>query len=273
MSASKSVSDRTSAVVTDSRFLYVGAGKAERIAVEAGALFLTFARGAGVVGCRREMAFERGMVLFTSRPERIVRIEAMHNGPVIVGVLRLRLPQARSLSWSEMPVIGFGDEQRGLRPLTNYIHGCFQREKPPAPSVRRMLGELLLVELERWRTSGASALSRRDLLVRRAQEFVETNFGQPLSTKELAAFLQCDPSTVHRHFKMTRGQSPGEWVRRFKVRKACHFLRSTTLTIAEVADMVGIEDPFYFSRLFRLHEKCSPTEYRRRTSCGGFHPE
>ena len=45
-------------------------------------------------------------------------------------------------------------------------------------------------------------------------------------------------------------------------RKACHYLDFTNMKINQISPLVGIDDTFYFSRLFTKIMGISPTEYR-----------
>ena len=47
------------------------------------------------------------------------------------------------------------------------------------------------------------------------------------------------------------------------VKKACHLLRSTLMSVGETADTPGFTDMLYFSKKFRAYTGVSPTEYRR----------
>jgi transcriptional regulator GlxA family with amidase domain len=48
--------------------------------------------------------------------------------------------------------------------------------------------------------------------------------------------------------------------------RACELLKTTELSIQEVALAIGVEDQFYFSRLFHRHLRMAPTAYRREFS-------
>ncbi|MFD2875975.1 helix-turn-helix domain-containing protein [Paenibacillus rhizoplanae] len=48
-----------------------------------------------------------------------------------------------------------------------------------------------------------------------------------------------------------------------KIQRAGHLLDLTELSIKEVGAAVGINDPYYFSRLFKRISGFSPSSYRR----------
>lgn len=63
-------------------------------------------------------------------------------------------------------------------------------------------------------------------------------------------------------FRKKTGYPPVEFYLRLKVQHACRLLDSTTLRIGEIANDLGYEDAFYFSRLFSRIMGKSPRAYR-----------
>jgi YesN/AraC family two-component response regulator len=55
-----------------------------------------------------------------------------------------------------------------------------------------------------------------------------------------------------------------EYFNQLKIQKACQYLLYTELRIQEIADKLGIADPFYFSRMFSKLMGMSPQQYRGR---------
>jgi AraC-like DNA-binding protein len=44
---------------------------------------------------------------------------------------------------------------------------------------------------------------------------------------------------------------------------AARLLETTSLNVKEIADVLGYDDPFYFSRLFKSVNGLAPREYRK----------
>jgi AraC-like DNA-binding protein len=63
-------------------------------------------------------------------------------------------------------------------------------------------------------------------------------------------------------FKRCTGCAPIDCFIRLRMWRATQLLDSTGLTVKEVAEELGYEDPFYFSRVFKSVHRVAPTQYR-----------
>ncbi|RKX40274.1 MAG: AraC family transcriptional regulator, partial [Verrucomicrobia bacterium] len=63
-------------------------------------------------------------------------------------------------------------------------------------------------------------------------------------------------------FKYRTSQSPMACFLQLKIRKACELLDQTDQSVKAIAEGLGYDDPYYFSRLFKKIQGCSPTHYR-----------
>ncbi|HKL21382.1 MAG TPA: AraC family transcriptional regulator [Tichowtungia sp.] len=92
--------------------------------------------------------------------------------------------------------------------------------------------------------------------------FMQDHLDMPLTLKTLAA--RAGQSVPHycKLFKQRTGQSPMAYFIQLKVIKACALLGSTDQSIRDIARELGYDDPYYFSRLFKKVQGCSPSAYR-----------
>lgn len=125
------------------------------------------------------------------------------------------------------------------------------------------LALLFISELE-LQTGGASPHSKYRFLIEKITEQMQERPETPISNDELAR--QCGISKSHfiNLFKQHTGCSPKQYRLRELIQKACVLLDTTVLNIQEISFSLGIDDPLYFSRLFKSIQGVSPREYRKQ---------
>ena len=96
----------------------------------------------------------------------------------------------------------------------------------------------------------------------KAVQIVQENMdNSEFSTDEFCEKMNMSQSTLYRKLKAFTGMSANEFIRNVRIKKACEILKSKRKSIAEVAYMVGFNDPKYFGVIFRKEIGMSPTKY------------
>ncbi|GAB2587275.1 AraC family transcriptional regulator [Spirosoma areae] len=93
--------------------------------------------------------------------------------------------------------------------------------------------------------------------------FMQQNLSKPLTLKSIAESVNLSVSFLSGKFKQQTGYAPIEYFNYLRVQKACQLLHFSELRISEVASQIGMDDPLYFSRLFKKQMGLSPLQYRR----------
>lgn len=100
--------------------------------------------------------------------------------------------------------------------------------------------------------------------VDKAIDLFSTHIDQVLTLEEIAAAANLSPAHFSTVFKKKTGFSPIEYFNHLKIQKACQYLQFTNLLIKEIAHALGIQDQYYFSRLFTRVMGISPNDYREK---------
>lgn len=80
---------------------------------------------------------------------------------------------------------------------------------------------------------------------------------------DFASEMAMGRSVFFRKVKGVTGYAPKEYLRVVRMKKAAELLLTTDKTVSEITYLVGINDPFYFSRCFKAQFGISPTAYQK----------
>lgn len=92
--------------------------------------------------------------------------------------------------------------------------------------------------------------------------YMKENVEKRLSLEQLARYTGYSPSHFSNLFRQQTGESPLACLNRLKIERACHLLLSTDMRVNQICHKVGLDDSYYFSRLFKQHTGLSPKQYR-----------
>jgi AraC-like DNA-binding protein len=148
--------------------------------------------------------------------------------------------------------------------LAEYTVEAF-RSALPKERHARLLGQILIQEMQRFfhREQRAAAVDTSSPELRQILQFIETHIHEPLSLGRLVRFSGSSASTLCRLFKRYYASSPVDTIINMKMEKARRLLLTGNLPVARVGEAVGMDDPYYFSKLFKKRIGRSPREYRR----------
>jgi YesN/AraC family two-component response regulator len=114
-------------------------------------------------------------------------------------------------------------------------------------------------------SSGEAALCQpTSVLAKYTLAYLQQNFAQQFSRKELAAAVGVSENYLSQIFRQEMGVTPWECLLRLRIQKAKELLLNSKETVTSVATRVGFNDPAYFSRVFRKLSDQSPQTYRQK---------
>ena len=100
--------------------------------------------------------------------------------------------------------------------------------------------------------------------VTRIKDHLHLHYTEPVTVELIAREIQLNPVYCGALFSKETGQTILQYTNQLRITKAKELLHFTNDPVSEIAAEVGIEDLYYFSRLFKKLVGISPSEYRKR---------
>jgi len=102
----------------------------------------------------------------------------------------------------------------------------------------------------------------------KALDYITANYTKIINVSDIADHVNLSRSRLFRLFKQQVYMSPQQYLIEYRIRQAVHLLERRTGSIKEISLAVGIEDPLYFSNLFKQITGKSPKNYMKELSGG-----
>lgn len=93
--------------------------------------------------------------------------------------------------------------------------------------------------------------------------FIEANIESHLTVEHMAAKAGMSVNSLIVHFARATGHTPGQYLLRQRLRRACWYLANRPLSVAEIAFATGFSSHAHLCAAFRSRFAMSPSEWRR----------
>lgn len=105
---------------------------------------------------------------------------------------------------------------------------------------------------------------KKQTLVNHTVYYLENHHQEDITLETLAEMLYISPTQLSKVFRTITGKSPIKYLIEIRLKHAYELLIHTNLTIREISEEVGYQDPFYFSKLFKKHYGLAPSKTRKK---------
>ncbi|MCL1982381.1 MAG: response regulator [Clostridiales bacterium] len=100
-------------------------------------------------------------------------------------------------------------------------------------------------------------------LIDQVEQYLSAHYAEDISSELLSSKFGFVPSYLSKVFRRQAGVSPTEYLAKLRIEKAKELLETRPgLLVREAAALVGIKDPYYFSKLFKKSTGLWPSQYQ-----------
>lgn len=119
---------------------------------------------------------------------------------------------------------------------------------------------------ENMEIAGNAGEKDGNLYVRKAVEFIQNNYADPVRVKDIADYVGVNRSYLYTLFQDNLQLSPKEYLTNFRLTRAAELLQLTDLSVETVAMSCGYRDALGFSKIFKAKMGITPSAYRKENT-------
>lgn len=103
-----------------------------------------------------------------------------------------------------------------------------------------------------------------DSRVIKVQTYLRQHLNERVTLEQLSSFCHLSASRLSHLFSEQVGMSPLEFLDTERLERAKRLLELTSMTVQAIANEVGFENPFYFTRRFKKYTGVAPRAFREK---------
>jgi AraC family transcriptional regulator of arabinose operon len=153
--------------------------------------------------------------------------------------------------------------------LSNHISQMMNSRASEDSSVIWQTGQLYILLSHLLKNNELSQDKQRTKTIKekyvdKAAQFMLNNYSHDINITSVAAYVKLDRSYFYSIFKGEMQMSPKEFLTQIRIKKAQELMKTTELSLREIAFSVGYTDAFLFSKVIKAHTGLSPSQYRKK---------
>ena len=147
-----------------------------------------------------------------------------------------------------------------------------QRHQSDYPEMLTLLLRQLLILIHRQLTTENKIKNvYLDTEMEKAIQYFNDNYNTEINIEAYAASRGMSVGWFIRCFKQYTGTTPMRYIVSLRITNAQVLLETTDYNVTEIGNIVGYDNPLYFSRIFKKQKGVSPSEYRAQLKTGNSH--
>lgn len=96
---------------------------------------------------------------------------------------------------------------------------------------------------------------------RKILDFLNTEYHKKISSTAIEQVFESNFDYLNRVFRKMSGYTIFNYLNTVRVNKAKELIETTSIKFSEIGYLVGIDDPYYFSKLFKKYTGMTPSKY------------
>jgi AraC-like DNA-binding protein len=96
-----------------------------------------------------------------------------------------------------------------------------------------------------------------------AEAWAMSRLGEKITIDAWSRAVRLNADYFGRIFKRETGKRPMEWLNEQRLQMVAQLLANTHKSVGEISETCGFTNPFYLSRLFKMHYGIAPRGYRK----------
>lgn len=107
--------------------------------------------------------------------------------------------------------------------------------------------------------------NRSDRIVEQAARYISDHYTEKLSVAEIADVLNISAGHLSITFKKIMGINISDYIANVKIERAKELIDTHKYLMYEISEMLGFDNPYYFSKVFKKVTGISPRDHEKRT--------
>lgn len=106
--------------------------------------------------------------------------------------------------------------------------------------------------------------TRSDKLVDQAARYIDEHYQEKLTLADIARELNISAGHLSITFKKYTGTTVSDYIANVKIHHAKELIDTHKYLMYEISDILGFDNPYYFSKVFKKVTGISPREHEKR---------
>jgi AraC-like DNA-binding protein len=158
------------------------------------------------------------------------------------------------------------DEHSAIPEILNQLLDLYRKkdartELLASQAIVQLLTELLLESMNQQRDPHPGFLPE---FILKAVDILEKRYREKITLQLLEQETSVSRFHLAREFKRYLGLTPNEYLMNIRITNAKEMLKYSSLSVAEIAEQVGIENVSHFIHLFKKHEDVTPLVFKKK---------